>query len=181
MKKKYLYIALVVVFIFLLALPKISWDSNEANATQNSDNTAVSADVLIISTSELADKLSLNASLMGEEEVELRSEVAGKVIKINFEEGNRVKAGDLLVKIYDADLQAQLKRVESQLKLAEEKESRSKKLVEQNLISQEEYDVLLNELTTRKADQELLKAQIDKTEIHLTELWAFGQLVKEVL
>lgn len=165
MKKKYIYWGLVIVVAFLLALPKISWESGDAQASQNQKSNTVEADVMIMSEKEMAEKLYLNASLMGDEEIELRPEIAGKVIKINFDEGSKVKKGDLLVKINDADLQAQLDKVKSQIKLAEEKEFRSKKLLEQNLISQEEYDVVLNELSSRKADKALLTAQIDKTEI----------------
>lgn len=166
MKKKYFYWGLVIVVVFLIALPKISWVSSDAQASQNQKPSTVEAEVMILSTKEMAEKLYLNASLMGDEEIELRPEIAGKVIKLNFEEGSKVKKGELLVKINDADLQAQLDKVKSQIKLAEEKEFRSRKLVEQNLISQEEYDVILNELNSRKADEALLTAQIEKTEIH---------------
>ncbi|MCZ7601446.1 MAG: efflux RND transporter periplasmic adaptor subunit [Melioribacteraceae bacterium] len=165
MKKKYLYWGLIVVFLLLLALPKISWQSEDAQASTSSQSQAINAEALIISKSELSENLILNATLMGDEEIELRAEVPGKVIQINFSEGTRVKKDDLLVKINDADLQAQLVRAKSQLKLAEEKEYRSKQLIERNLISQEEYDILLNDLNSRKAEIELLKAQIDKTEI----------------
>jgi len=168
MKKKYLYWGLVVVFVVLMALPKITWDSSEAQASSSTQSQSIPAEGLIIKKTEVSDKIFLNASLQGDEEIELRTEIPGKVIKINFEEGNRVKKGDLLVKINDADLQAQLMRVESQLKLAEEKEYRSKQLIEQNLISQEEYDVLFNELNMRKAEKAQLTAQIEKTEIYAT-------------
>ncbi|MCB9206579.1 MAG: biotin/lipoyl-binding protein [Ignavibacteriales bacterium] len=43
---------------------------------------------------------------MGNEEVQLRSETSGKVTQILFKEGTRVKKGDLLLKINDAELQA---------------------------------------------------------------------------
>lgn len=166
MKKKYLYWGLVVVFVVLMALPKISWDSSEAQASSSTQNQSINAEGLIIKKTEVSDKIFLNASLQGDEEIELRTEIPGKVININFEEGSRVKKGNLLVKINDADLQAQLMRVESQLKLAEEKEFRSKQLIEQNLISQEEYDILFNELNMRKAEKAQLIAQIEKTEIY---------------
>jgi len=166
MKKKYFYWGLVAIVLVLLALPKISWHSEDAKASVNKQNYSVEAEVLVVSENKMAEKLYLNASLMGDEEIDLRPEIAGKVIKINFNEGSRVKKDDLLVKINDADLKAQLEKVNSQLKLAEEKESRSKKMLDQKLISQEEYDILLNDLNSRKADKDLLKAQIDKTEIH---------------
>jgi membrane fusion protein (multidrug efflux system) len=165
MKKKYIYWGLAIAVILLIAIPKISWQSESKNSNSFSQSRSISAEVLIVRKSELSEKLFLNASLMGDEEIELRSEVNGKVTKINFNEGSAVKKGDLLVKINDKDLQAQLEKTNSQLKLAEGKEYRSKQLLEQELIGQEEYDVILNDLNVRKAEKALLVAQIEKTEI----------------
>ena len=165
MKKKYLYWSLAIAVIVLMAIPKISWQSESKNPNSFSQNRSVSAEVLVVRKSELSEKLFLNASLIGDEEIDLRSEVNGKVTKINFNEGSLVKKGDLLIKINDKDLQAQLEKTNSQLKLANEKEYRSRQLLEQKLIGQEEYDVLLNELNVRKAEKALLEAQIEKTEI----------------
>ncbi|MCK7526016.1 MAG: efflux RND transporter periplasmic adaptor subunit [Ignavibacteriales bacterium] len=95
----------------------------------------------------------------------LRSEISGKIIKILFKEGSFVNKGDLLIKINDADLQAQLRRAESKVKLSEEKETRQRQLRDGNLISQEEYDNTVSELNVNQADYDLIKAQIDKTEI----------------
>lgn len=43
------------------------------------------------------------------DEVELKPEIAGRVVKMNLPEGRFVKSGTLLVKLYDEDLQASLK------------------------------------------------------------------------
>ena len=129
MKKKYIYWSLAIAVIILLAIPKISWQSENQDSNSFLQKRSVSAEVLVAKKSKVTEKLYLNASLMGDEEVELRPEVSGKVTKINFNEGSFVKKGDLLVKINDKDLQAQLERANSQLKLAEEKEYRSKQLM----------------------------------------------------
>jgi len=71
----------------------------------------------------------------------------------------------LLIKINDADLQAILKKLTLQLKLAKTKESRLKDLLSINGISQEEYDEGTNQLETLEADMDFTKAQIAKTEI----------------
>lgn len=166
MKIKYFYWGLVLLFIAILAIPKIVWETGETKVSSSNQNQPIFTDALVIEKKEVSDKIFLNASLRGDEEIELRTETPGKVIGINFKEGSRVNKGDLLIKINDADLQAQLQRTESQIKLAEEKESRSIVLLEKALISQEEYDVLLNELNIRKAEKSQIKAHIDKTEIY---------------
>ncbi len=102
---------------------------------------------------------------MANEEVDLKSEVSGKIVEILFKEGSRVNKGDLLVKINDAELQAQLMREKYTLELLKDKEYRQKKLFEKEAISQEEYDDALNQFNVSKAEVDLVKAQIDKTEI----------------
>ncbi|MEJ2504672.1 MAG: efflux RND transporter periplasmic adaptor subunit, partial [Ignavibacteriaceae bacterium] len=73
--------------------------------------------------------------------------------------------GDLLVKINDADLQAQLQSAKSRLELQKDTEYRQKQLLEKEAISQEDYDMTANQLQVNQAEVELIKAQIDKTEI----------------
>jgi membrane fusion protein (multidrug efflux system) len=125
----------------------------------------VSVKAHIISQETLSNSVFTTGTILANEEVELRSEISGKIIKILFKEGSYVNKGDLLIKINDADLQAQLRRAESKVKLSEEKESRQRQLRDGNLISQEEYDNTVGELNVNQADYDLIKAQIDKTEI----------------
>jgi membrane fusion protein (multidrug efflux system) len=119
----------------------------------------------IVSLETLSNSVYTTGTILANEEVELRSETSGKITKILFKEGSFVSKGDLLIKINDADLQAQLRKAESKVKLSEEKESRQRQLRDGNLISQEEYDNTRGELNVNQADYDLIKAQIDKTEI----------------
>jgi membrane fusion protein (multidrug efflux system) len=62
-------------------------------------------------------------------------------------------------------LQAQLKKLQVQMKLSTEQEQRAKKLLDISGVSQEEYDISLNQLNALKADEEFTRAQIAKTEL----------------
>lgn len=73
--------------------------------------------------------------------------------------------GQLLVKINDSELQAQLKKNDVKLQLAAQNLDRQKKLLELNGTSQEQYDNSVFEYRSIEADIDLLKAQIAKTEI----------------
>ena len=103
--------------------------------------------------------------MVSNEEVDLRSEISGKITQILFEEGKRVKKGELLIKINDSELQATLKKNNARLTLAKDREFRYKQLLEKNLTSQQEYDTQLSELNSVLADVEFNEAQIEKTEI----------------
>ena len=72
----------------------------------------------IIKPQLLTDQIQISGSLMPDEEVDLSFETSGKIVEINFDEGTTVKKGQLLAKVNDRQLQAQLQRLVAQLKLA---------------------------------------------------------------
>jgi membrane fusion protein (multidrug efflux system) len=105
------------------------------------------------------------SSLLPDEEVELAFETSGKVVGLFFEEGTRVKKGDLLAKINDRPLQAQLLKLQAQVKLSEEREFRQRQLLDQDAISRESYDQASTELQSLQADILLIEARIAETEL----------------
>mgnify|MGYP005623802645 CR=1 FL=1 len=104
-------------------------------------------------------------SLIPDEEVELSFETSGKVVGIYFSEGTRVTKGELLAKINDRPLQAQLLKLQAQKKLTEEREFRQRQLLERDAISRESYDQVATELQSLEADILLLEARISETEL----------------
>lgn len=167
-KKQIITYSVVLIILLLIFLPKINFTSKNVNGkiVNSEKKESVLADIKIIKPELLQDKIFSNGTLIGNEEVLLRSESSGKVTDILFEEGKRVKKGDLLLKINDAELQATLKKNLLREEFAKDKEFRSRQLLEKQLTSQQEYDVVLNDLNTIKADIEFTNAQIAKTEIH---------------
>ena len=165
--KKIVIGIIILVVIAIALLPKILSSSESGSNTMSGGRPdmviPVKAHVVTLET--LGNSVFTTGTILANEEVELRSEISGKIIKILFKEGSFVNKGDLLIKINDADLQAQLRRAESKVKLSEEKETRQRQLRDGNLISQEEYDNTVSELNVNQADYDLIKAQIDKTEI----------------
>jgi membrane fusion protein, multidrug efflux system len=122
-------------------------------------------EIMVISDQNLDDKLLSTGTIIPNEEVEIRSEISGRVTAINFKEGDFATKGQVLVRINDDELQAQLQKLGYQKKLAEVNEERQKKLLEKEAISQRDYDVSLTNLNSINADIENLKAQIAKTVI----------------
>ena len=120
---------------------------------------------LLIEPIKLNELKNSTGSLRPDEQVELAFETSGKIVGINFTEGTRVKKGDLLAKINDKPLQAQLQKLEAQKKLIEEKEFRQRSLLTKDAISQESYDQILTELQTIQADINLVLARISETEL----------------
>lgn len=113
----------------------------------------------------LTDEILISGSLLPDEEVDLSFETSGKIMEINFKEGSFVKKGDLLAKVNDRPLQAQLQRLTAQLKLAEDRVFRQNALLERDAVSQEAYEQVKTELATLNADIDLVKANIQQTEL----------------
>lgn len=119
----------------------------------------------LIAPTLLQDYRNSTGTLRPDEEVDLSFEASGKIVSINFNEGTRVKKGDLLAKINDRPLQAQLEKLLAQQKLSEAKEFRQRSLLDKDAISQESYDQIKTELQTIQADINLVKARIAETEL----------------
>jgi membrane fusion protein (multidrug efflux system) len=119
----------------------------------------------VIGPTDMSDLINQTGTLRPDEEVDLSFETSGKIVAINFTEGTRVKKGDLLAKINDRPLQAQLEKLEVQLKMSEAKEFRQRSLLDKDAISQESYDQVQTDVQSLKADINLVKARISETEL----------------
>lgn len=167
-RKKIFISILLVAALVLAALPKIrpAFERSRNTSGVPSGEQRLPVKVVIIHPDTLDNKIFATGTLVANEDVELRSELSGKIVKIYFKEGSIVRKGDLLLKINDAELQAQFARERSRKELAEKAERRQRQLIERGLISQEVYDAEKNELNSVNASIQLIKAQIEKTEIH---------------
>lgn len=164
--KKTIYIAGALGILALLVIPKLT--DNSSSSTQAGDNSRdnrLSVDVFVTEPRIFENKIFTTGSLLANEDVNLRSEISGKITQLKLEEGKAVGEGELLIKINDSELQAQLRQANYRVSLAEVRERRQRQLLEKGGISQEDYDATLNELNVLKAEAALTQAQIEKTEI----------------
>lgn len=113
----------------------------------------------------LSDEIYINGSLLPDEQVDLSFETSGKITQINFKEGTFVKKGDLLAKVNDKTLQAQLSRLTAQVKLAQDRVYRQSTLLKRDAVSQEAYEQVKTDLATLQAEIETVKANIALTEL----------------
>lgn len=113
----------------------------------------------------LQDIFRTKGILIPDEEVNLTFETSGKITRINFKEGTQVRKGQLLAKVNDEPLQAELKKLQAQLPLARERVFRQKSLLDKDAVSQEAYESITTELEKLNADVELVKARLAQTEL----------------
>lgn len=119
----------------------------------------------IVKPTTLSATVTASGTLLPMEETELHPEASGRVVTINLPEGKPVNKGDLLVKVFDQDLQTQLRKLETQLKQAEITEQRLGDLLKVKGVSQQEYDLAALEVQTLKSEMELVRINIGKTEL----------------
>jgi membrane fusion protein, multidrug efflux system len=159
---------IVVAVIVVLALVKVMFFSKKKDLKPGGKPrgmVVVSVNYHVPGASRLENNLYATGVIGAFNQVDLVPEVAGKVTAINFREGDQVQKGQLMVKLNDLDLQAQLGKTRALIKLSEQKLGRFKKLLEVNGVSREEFEMQENEINTLKADESFMLAQIAKTSI----------------
>ncbi len=158
-------VIILLILIIIIVVPKINFKGSDTSPGANASNEPLEVGAIVVRPSLIQEIVKATGSVLPNEEVGLSAEQAGLIKAIYFDEGSYVSGGELLLKINDADLQAQLRNRQVQLQLAADREFRQKQLLAKEAISQEEYDEALAETKILEAEIAFLKAQIAKTEV----------------
>lgn len=175
MSKKVKWALVVVIILGLTAwgiysqMPKLNADLNRVDETLKKEGKGrkrvLNVNAMKVKTGTLSDEITVTGTLLPDEEVDLSFETSGQVVSIMFREGAFVKKGQLLAKVNDRKLQAELKRLSSQMRLARNRVERQRTLLKHDAVSQEAFEQVNTELAILKADIEIVKAQIELTEL----------------
>ncbi|MDF0717120.1 efflux RND transporter periplasmic adaptor subunit [Muricauda sp. 334s03] len=164
MKVKHIVYGLLVVGVGVLIAYRIKSNA-EIGKSSGSGPRIATVSGMVLQPQIFKDNISISGTLEPDEQIEIRSEVSGIVESINFKEGSKVSQGQVLVKVNDIELQAQLSKALTAKKLAAENERRAKLLLEKQAISQEEYDIASADYASANAEAELIAAQLSKTNL----------------
>jgi len=154
-----------LLFTVLISFLACSGGKEKAKIGDKAPQVTLTVEGSLVTLSSKDISYSYNGSLLANEEIDIRPEISAKVTKILFKEGTKVNKGQLLVKMFDADLQAELKKSKLQIELKAKEVARKKELLNLKGISKEEYETSENGLNTLVAEEDLIKAQISKTEL----------------
>ena len=166
-----LIIIICILFLFLFKVfyldadKKSAGSPSSAQASKSRSSSKLQVDVYIAKMVNKSNVAFSSGTIVPNEEVEIKSEVSGRLVQLNIKEGSYVKRGQLIAKLNDADLRAQLKKLKFEEELAAQTEARQKKLLEIDAISKEEYDMAVNRVNTLSTDEEFLKVQLEKTSV----------------
>jgi len=167
MKLKHIIFSILIIGFGAFIAYRIISNKNKNDDSKGKDgkNKTMTVSGIVVQTQTFDNNLSLSGSLEANEQVEIRSEISGIVEGIYFKEGSNVTKGQLLFKVNDIELRAQLAQAKTKEGLASENERRAKLLLEKEAISQEEYDVARADLKLAQAQIQLIQAQIAKTSV----------------
>ncbi|SHO65413.1 efflux RND transporter periplasmic adaptor subunit [Algoriphagus zhangzhouensis] len=160
-------VAIIVLVIVAFLYPRLdNRNSNENSVTSSGAGPGAPQDlpvsVVKLQQETLRNQLQVTGTILPNESVNIRPEVSGLVTRIAFKEGQYVSKGTPLLYLDDDELQAQYQRLQYTQKLFETQENRQKQLLAREAISQEEYDIALNQYNTTLSDLKLVEAQLEK-------------------
>ncbi|WP_343706425.1 efflux RND transporter periplasmic adaptor subunit [Flavobacterium sp.] len=167
MKVKHLIYTLLIITIggFITYRIISNKGKNDDSKKFNDKKSPTTVNGIVIKTATFDNNLALSGSIEANEQVEIHSEVSGIVEGIFFNEGANVTKGQVLLKVNDIELKAQLRQALTKEDLAAENARRAKLLLQKEAISQEEADVAKADLASAQAQSQLIRAQISKTSV----------------
>jgi membrane fusion protein, multidrug efflux system len=160
-------IALVLGKMFLFAKPEKGKDGGGKSGGNSSGGATakVPVSVYVIARETINNQIFASGTVIPNEEVDLKAEATGRLVKLNIQEGAVVAKGQLIGKIDDRELKAQLQKITYNQELASKIEARQKKLLNAEAINLEDYDVTTNNIRLLEAEKEIIETQLAKTEI----------------
>ncbi len=151
-----------IIFTLIISACSSSKDDDK----QISKGSALDVRYMIVEGQPFNKSLTLNGTLLPNEEITMRSEVSGRVVRILFEEGDDVKKGQLLVQLDNRDLVAELEKTKILYSQAKIDVERRESLLKTKAISQEEFDTFSNRKKELNAEINQLEARIDQYHIN---------------
>jgi membrane fusion protein (multidrug efflux system) len=118
---------------------------------------AVQAIVVDAKVQPVSESLSLVGTVAANE---IKSEADGTVEEVRFTEGQKVKAGDLLLRLDEVKFAAVAAEAEANFKLSRTTYERTRQLFTDKLISQQEFDQVAAQLQANQASLDLKKRQL---------------------
>jgi len=156
---------IVLVILAFLIIYGCRGQGPANNKSEKEEGPPIPVEVTEVIKGSVSANYSGTATLEAEGEALVVAKVSGVVEKIFVEEGDSVKAGQVLAKLEDEEFIHRLAQVESKLEELDNEFQRNKELFKNKLISAEAYDRTKYEYQTQKSTYDLTKLSLNYTEI----------------
>lgn len=188
-----LFVAFVVIMVGRIKERQASL-VEEKKAAMKQDIEAVSTIVLILEPRRLVDKIELPAQVEPYEDLWVKAEVAGQVVKVLVEDGQIVNRDQILVHLDERDYRTRLARIQANYKLAKVDYERISTLVQKKVTPVSDLDRIeaqLKDLASQLNEAELalsrtkitapIRGRVNEVKAKKGELLAIGQPVAQIL
>ena len=163
------------MLVFLCSL-SVGCGSDQASVGNNADQkkqdrgeSQISAAIPVQAVAAKRGNISLflmqTTTIEAKRQVDILAKVAGQVIKLPAEEGARVKKGDLLAKLDEAELQIEFMKTKVSMETDQAMLERARKMLEKNLIAEENFETTRLQYESSKATHEAARLQLEYTNI----------------
>lgn len=126
---------------------------------------AIDVEVAAVRHRLMRDEISAVGTLRAAESVMLRPEIAGRIDRIHFRDGEAVRAGDLLVTLDSSIIGAEVEQARAELDLARANVKRTRELANQRFVSARSLDEAESSMRVLEARLKLARARLGKTRI----------------
>ncbi len=123
------------------------------------------AEGIVVHAQAFQNDYSTSGTLLPNEEVSVMPEISGRITGISFSEGAAVTQGQVLVRLYNEDIKAQIQKLKAQRELQVKTKGRQSELLSIGGISQQEFDATNTQIQSIDADIAIAEAQLRKTTI----------------
>ncbi len=154
-----------LTYFFLILLTAACSDTDSSNAGGPPPARAVQADYIVARLDTFRNQVITTAEVLPFESVTMRAPLAGTVLNIYFDEGSRVKEGDLLIRLDDRAWKARLTGLIAEYNSIEKELERYTRLIEIDGASQQQVDNAVARLATMKAEIDQLSVNIELANI----------------
>jgi membrane fusion protein, multidrug efflux system len=125
----------------------------------------ISVEVVAVKLGPISTKVSALGTLQASQSVVIQPEIAGKVTKVGFREGDRVKAGSVLIELDRSILAAEMEQAKTSLELADGNYKRTETLSKQGSATVRSRDEASAAYQNARSSVELARARLQKSTI----------------
>ncbi|MCA9786409.1 MAG: efflux RND transporter periplasmic adaptor subunit, partial [Candidatus Cloacimonetes bacterium] len=166
--------ALLLPLVLLSATVSCTVDAHmDKGGKTESDSTAVDStlarlvpvEISMVDRGPISDYIHLDGTVTTEDIVEVYSLVSGHVAQLRVEAGDRVRAGDTLMVLEDAEILLEAQRAANDLNKAEQDFARLEDLSRQKLVSSQELDEARYRLESARLGRDTAELAVTRTRV----------------
>ncbi|MEN8763069.1 MAG: efflux RND transporter periplasmic adaptor subunit [Thiogranum sp.] len=151
--------------LFIFTTSMLAACGQKADEPRDRGARAHLVEVALVQTDTLNVVRTRTGTLRARREVKVYTQEEGRITALSLYEGDKVAEGDVLVRLDDTLIRAQLSRASATRKQAEQDVKRLKELRTRKLVSEDEYTRALTQLEVARADEHVLKTRLGYTTI----------------